>query len=126
MPESFNSAGECELANYAQAILGYLKVFAKSIPTTEILASLLLISNPPYIRGSGGGGDEVQAGVGLSRSLDGKLNINLGDGVSVDNMNNLQVNHAVVLTQSDMLNEDETAEEIKEILLNEDVTEQET
>lgn len=117
LPDSYEAAWACDLSYTAQTMIGKMRVYAGSIPTSEINASLLLLANPPYIRGNGSSGD-LQAGVGLSRSEDGKLNVNLGDGISVDNSNKLTVDRATVLTDADMLDEDETAQEIKDILLS--------
>ncbi len=117
LPDSFETAWSCDLACFAQTVLGAVRVYAKSVPADDINASLLLLANPPYVRNATSGGDEVQAGVGLSM-LNGRLSVNLGDGISVDNSNNLTVDRVTVLTDSDMLDEDETERDLENILLN--------
>lgn len=118
LPDSRKTAWDCDLANYSRVILGALRVYANTVPAQAMNASLLMIANPPYVRGDGTSGGDVRAGIGLSRALDGTLNVNLGRGVSVDNQNNVTVDQQTVVTDSDLLDEDATEQDLKEILLN--------
>ena len=119
-PESAGVAWNCDLSSYSQTLNGALRVYAKSIPTAAMQASLLLLSNPPYVRGDGTvDPDPSLAGVGLSyNSTTRKLNVNLGNGVSVDGSNNVQVDQQTVVTEDDLVDEDQTEADLKGILLN--------
>ena len=117
LPDSLKTAWDCELAPFAQGISGAVRVYARSVPAAPLSMNIMLLSNPPYVRGSGTGGGSVQAGVGLSMR-NGMLNVNLGRGVSVDGANNVQVDQQTVVTEDDLVDEDQTEADMKDILLN--------
>ena len=80
--------------------------------------SLMLLSNPPYLRSDGTSGAEtITAGRGLTLNR-GVMSVNIGSGVSVDNANNLTVDQQTVVTDADMVNEDAAEQDLQNILLN--------
>lgn len=124
LPESISVATRCGFAPYARAEKGTVRVYSLFVPEKAISASLLLLSNPPYVRSDGttGGGDAIQAGTGLSLK-NGVMNVNIGNGIAVDRNNHLSVNQTTVITDTDMLDEDSTEQDLKNILLKEDSAE---
>lgn len=50
LPDSAEIAWNCEFGPYAQSITNAVRVYAKSVPTAPMNASLLLLANPPYVR----------------------------------------------------------------------------
>lgn len=116
LPDSQRAAWDSEVAPYAQGIKGAVRMYARNVPAEPISLNIMLLSNPPYVRGNGSGGESLQAGVGLSMR-NGRLNVNLGSGVSVDEANNVQVDQQTVVTDKDMLDEDETEAAMRDILL---------
>ena len=118
MPGSRKTAWGCNLANYAQAMNGKLRVYADAVPSSAMSASLLLLANPPYVRGDGSVTPDIEVGRGLSRSADGKLNVNVGGGLSINGENALEVDQQTVMTDADLLDEDATERDIKNILLD--------
>ena len=117
LPGSQKAAWDSEMASFAQGIKGAVRMYVRNVPTEPISLNIMLLSNPPYVRGNGSGGDSVQAGIGLSMS-NGRLNVNIGNGISVDSANNVQVNQQTVVTEEDMLDEDATEADLRNILLN--------
>lgn len=92
------------------------KSYPGGIPEADILCEINLLR----LGSSGGSGGSVDPGVGLGFTMDGKLNVQLGSGLSVDGSNHINVDRTEVVTDADMLNEDETAQSLKDILLSGD------
>lgn len=93
-----------------------IRFYAQRIPEADILCEINLLR----LGSSGGSGGSVDPGVGLGFTMDGKLNVQLGSGLSVDGSNHINVDRTEVVTDADMLNEDETAQSLKDILLSGD------
>lgn len=120
LPDSAKTAWDCELANFTRAIAGAVRVYARRVPTAAMSGSLMLLSNPPYLRSDGTSGMEtITAGRGLTLNR-GVMSVNIGSGVSVDSANNLTVDQQTVVTDADMVNEDAAAQDLQNILLNGD------
>ena len=114
LPGYFDISTKAGVLNCASVFNGYVRFYSKRVPTDDIVCSLTLLR----LGSSGGGGGSVDPGVGLGLGMDGKLNVLLGNGLSVDRANKVNVDHAEVVTEDDMLDEDETEESVKNILLN--------
>lgn len=56
LPGSLAVAEACRMAPCSRVMRGIFRVYAMREPTEEINASLVLLSNPPYVRGNGSGG----------------------------------------------------------------------
>ena len=117
LPESMNTIKKCGLAPFARANSGKVRVYAMLVPDAAIAASLLLLSNPPYLRSDGTPGDTaISAGTGLSLR-NGVMSVNVREGMQVDSANRLGVNQQTVVTDEDLTDEDATEADIKDILL---------
>lgn len=115
LPGYFAIASKAGMLGGCEARNNCLRFYSATIPDADILARVNLFR----MGGSGGGGGSVDPGVGLSYSMDGRLNVNVGDGLSVGADNTLNVDRQEVVTDSDMLDEDETEESLRDILLSE-------
>lgn len=113
LPGYFKIAAEAGMMNGCSVLNNFVRFYAKSVPTADIVCELKLLR----MGGTGGGGGAVDPGVGLGFTMDGKLNVLLGNGISVDSENHLNVDKQEVVTEADMLDEDETEESVKNILL---------
>lgn len=89
-PEHLTAAGDCGLSPYARTIPGALRVYAKSIPTSEISASLALlgVSQPM----AGGNGDTVL--VPASETNLGGVRVRKGSGLAVDQYGYISIDAA--------------------------------
>lgn len=114
LPGYFSIAQNAEMMGGCTVLNGAVRFFSKSVPDGDIVCKIDL-----FRMGGGGGGGSVDAGVGLGFGMDGKLNVLLGNGLTVDNENKINVDKEEVVTESDMLNEDETEQSLREILLHE-------
>lgn len=90
------------------------RFYSMNIPKKDIQATIIL-----WTKGApgGGGGQTVVPGVGLAWNENGELDVQVGDGIDVDELNRLKVDRTEVITDEDMVNEDEAKEEMKNILL---------
>lgn len=112
-PGYFGIAARAGVLGGCDVLNGSIRFYAKAIPEADIKCTINLLRRG----GSGGGsGGNVDPGIGLSMGLDGKLNVNVGDGITVDEENKLTVDKQTVITDTDLLDEDETEQDLKEIL----------
>lgn len=84
----------------------------EQIPEADIQATVTLF-------GKGGGSGEtgsVSIGQGLKRDASGAIAVRIGEGLDFDSANALTVRKETVMTSEDLLNEEETQQEIVDML----------
>ena len=105
-PNSYGIAIECGLKTYCRTYMGYMRLYAKTIPTAEIEASLALI----------GSGNTLPLATTSTRGT-----IKVGDGVIVNpDTGALSVDKDQVITQDELIDEAEALADMKTILSQED------
>ena len=109
--ESQIVAAEARMSATARSYSGYVRLQAKKMPE-ETISGMCYLSG----KGGGGAGGTVIPGIGLSYGADGDLNVNVGDGISVTEDNKLTVDTQTVMTDDDLLDEDATEEDLRQIL----------
>lgn len=91
---------------------GFIRFFAQRIPEADIQATVTLF-------GKGGGSGEtgsVSIGQGLKRDASGAIAVRIGEGLDFDSANALTVRKETVMTSEDLLDEEETQQEIVDML----------
>ena len=116
MPGYYGIAQRAEVLNGCNVLNGKIRFMSKHVPEGNIVAKINLLR----MGGSGGGGGNVDPGVGLGWGMDGRLNVLLGSGLSADEENKINVDKAEVVTDEDMVDEEEAARDIAKILTGED------
>lgn len=111
-PGYFDIAGRAEIVNGCTVFDGYVRFYAKRVPEADVEATVILFS-----RGAGGGGVRG-IGAGLEYDGEGNVAVKAGEGISFDENGGVTVDRQEVVTENDMLDEDETEESVKNILLN--------
>lgn len=91
---------------------GFVRFFAQRIPEADIPATLVLFGNGGDSNDSG----EVSIGQGLKRDETGAIAVNIGEGLDFDSANALTVRKETVMTSEDLLDEEETKQEIVDML----------
>ena len=92
---------------------GFLRFYAKRKPDEDIKGQVILFRKggvPPT--------GDIEAGDGLAFGADGKLAVKIGDGLMFDENRAVATDPQTVVTDSDMVNEDEAEASLREILLN--------
>ncbi len=103
-PESVDAAGLCGLCPTAQSLTGAIRILAKAIPAGNVEVSLTAFSAKGG--GSGGGGDvpiatESTAGI-----------VKIGEGLKVNPDGTLYVNKEKVMTDEDLVDEEQEKQDI--------------
>ena len=98
--------------NACETYDGYVRFFSRRIPDADIHVTLTLM---------GKGGDSnapgnVSIGQGLKRDESGAIAVSIGEGLEFDSADALTVRKDTVMTSDDLLNEEETKQEIAEML----------
>lgn len=105
-PDSFDVAMECKLKPYCRTYTGYMRLYAESIPSAEIEASLALI----------GSGNTLPVATTATRGT-----IRVGDGVVVNpTTGTLSVDKNTVITQDELVDEAEALADMQNILSQDD------
>lgn len=104
----FGTAAKAGVVNGCSTFDGYFRFYAEKIPTGDIEAVITLFSKG----GKGTGG----IGKGLEYDEEGNVSVKAGDGLHFDEHDALAVDKHEVVTDEDLLDEDETAGELEEIL----------
>ena len=111
-PGSFYTTTKAGVLNGCETRDGFIRFFAQRIPEADIQATVTLF-------GKGGGSGEtgsVSIGQGLKRDASGAIAVRIGEGLDFDSANALTVRKETVMTSEDLLNEEETQQEIVDML----------
>ena len=111
-PGSFYTTTKAGVLNGCETHDGFIRFFAQRIPEADIQATVTLV-------GKGGGAGEtgsVSIGQGLKRDASGAIAVRIGEGLDFDSANALTVRKETVMTSEDLLNEEETQQEIVDML----------
>lgn len=111
-PGSFYTTTKAGVLNGCETHDGFIRFFSQRIPSDNIQATVTLF-------GKGGGSGEtgsVSIGQGLKRDASGAIAVRIGEGLDFDSANALTVRKETVMTNEDLLNEEETQQEIVDML----------
>ena len=111
-PGCFYTPTKAGVLNGCETHDGFIRFFAQRIPEADIQATVTLF-------GKGGGSGEtgsVSIGQGLKRDASGAIAVRIGEGLDFDSANALTVRKETVMTSEDLLNEEETQQEIVDML----------
>lgn len=111
-PGSFYTTTKAGVLNGCETHDGFIRFFSQRIPKADIQATVTLF-------GKGGGSGEtgsVSIGQGLKRDASGAIAVRIGEGLDFDSTNALTVRKETVMTSEDLLNEEETQQEIVDML----------
>ena len=111
-PGSFYTTTKAGVLNGCETHDGFIRFFAQRIPEADIQATVTLF-------GKGGGSGEtgsVSIGQGLKRDASGAIAVRIGEGLDFDSANALTVRKETDMTSEDLLNEEETQQEIVDML----------
>lgn len=111
-PGSFYTTTKAGVLNGCETHDGFIRFFAQRIPEADIQATVTLF-------GKGGGSGEtgsVSIGQDLKRDASGAIAVRIGEGLDFDSANALTVRKETVMTSEDLLNEEETQQEIVDML----------
>ena len=111
-PGSFYTTTKAGVLNGCETHDGFIRFFAQRIPEADIQATVTLF-------GKGGGSGEtgsVSIGQGLKRDANGAIAVRIGEGLDFDSANALTVRKETVVTSEDLLDEEETQQEIVDML----------
>lgn len=111
-PGSFYTTTKAGVLNGCETHDGFIRFFSQRIPSDNIQATVTLF-------GKGGGSGEtgsVSIGQGLKRDASGAIAVRIGEGLDFDSANALTVRKETAMTSEDLLNEEETQQEIVDML----------
>ena len=111
-PGSFYTTTKAGVLNGCETHDGFIRFFSQRIPEADIHATVTLF-------GKGGGSGEtgsVSIGQGLKRDASGAIAVRIGEGLDFDSANALTVRKETVVTSEDLLDEEETQQEIVDML----------
>lgn len=111
-PGSFYTTTKAGVLNGCETHDGFIRFFAQRIPEADIQATVTLFG-----KGCGSGETgSVSIGQGLKRDASGAIAVRIGEGLDFDSTNALTVRKETVMTSEDLLNEEETQQEIVDML----------
>lgn len=111
-PGSFYTTTKAGVLNGCETHDGFIRFFAQRIPEADIQATVTLFG-----KGSGSGETgSVSIGRGLKRDASGAIAVRIGEGLDFDSANALTVRKETVMTSEDLLDEEETQQEIVDML----------
>lgn len=111
-PGSFYTTTKAGVLNGCETHDGFIRFFAQRIPEADIQATVTLFGKGD---GSGETGS-VSIGQGLKRDASGAIAVRIGEGLDFDSSNALTVRKETVMTSEDLLDEEETQQEIVDML----------
>lgn len=114
LPGYFSAADRAGLMAGCEAKDGFVRFFSKRIPEEEIKVQAIL-----FRKGAVPSSDTVEVGDGLVFRPDGRLAVHIGDGLKFDDDRAVAADPQTVVTENDLLDEDETARDLQNILLAE-------
>ncbi|MBQ9719755.1 MAG: hypothetical protein IJV64_03580 [Oscillospiraceae bacterium] len=103
LPAAVDAAGLCGLCPTAQSLMGAIRVFAKAMPTESIEVSLTAFS----AKGGGSGGGDVPIATESTAGI-----VKIGDGLKVNPDGTLYVNKEKVMTEEDLVDEEQEKKDI--------------
>ena len=111
-PDSFYISNAAGVLNGCETHDGFVRFFAQRIPEANIQATVTLFGKG----GGSGGTGSVSIGQGLKRDANGAIAVRIGEGLDFDSANALTVRKETVVTSEDLLDEEETQQEIVDML----------
>ena len=111
IPDYFSIADKAGVMSGCESREGCIRFYSKRIPEQDIKAAVTLFSK--------GGAPTSGLGQGLEYGMDGRLAVRIGHGLIFDNHDAVAANPQEIITNSDLLDEDATEQDLKEILLSE-------
>lgn len=111
-PGSFYTTTKAGVLNGCETHDGFIRFFSQRIPEADIQATVTLFG-----KGCGSGETgSVSIGQGLKRDASGAIAVRIGEGLDFDSANALTVRKETVMTSEDLLDEEETQQEIVDML----------
>ena len=110
-PDSLEEAGMCGLSSVVTFAEGTITLYAKAMPSADINAEITIFA----AKGGGGGGTDLPI---ATESTLGAVKI--GQGLNVKADGTLSIDPEKVLSDTDMVNEEEVMESVREILDGDD------
>ena len=111
-PGSFYTTTKAGVLNGCETHDGFIRFFSQRIPSDNIQATVTLFGK----EGGSGETGSVSIGQGLKRDASGAIAVRIGEGLDFDSANALTVRKETVMTSEDLLNEEETQQEIVDML----------
>ncbi len=113
-PAHLETAKGCELSTTIRTVEGAVRLYAKSAPTSEMTATLTLLR---VTSGKVNGGTPSDVGYALPAATTTRLGgVKVGDGLSVTSDGTISVNPDKVMTDEDLVDENEVAQSVANIL----------
>lgn len=104
-PQSFEIAQDSGLKPYCRTFDGTLRLYSQSIPTAPLIASLALI----------GGKTKLFENLPVASSVTPGV-VKIGNGIIIDDNGAISINTAILVTDEDMVNEEEMVDTIHDDL----------
>ena len=110
LPDYFGIADRAGMLSGCESCEGFIRFYAKRVPDKDIQVAITLFSK-------GGAPASSGVGQGLEYGTDGRLAVKVGSGLKFDRQDAVTTDPQKVITDSDMLDEDTTEQDLKNILL---------
>lgn len=107
---SYDVANTAGVAPGCETLEGAVRFFSREVPEGDISAYIILLTQGQ----EGGGSAGVEAGQGLAYQ-DGRLNVNIGEGLTVDEQNKLTVDKGTVMTEESITTPADTGAMLDEV-----------
>ena len=117
IPGYFSAADRAGMMSGCESCDGFIRFYSKRKPDEDIEVQIIL-----FRKGGVPPSGDIDAGDGLAFGADGKLAVKIGEGLRFDDERAVAADTQTVLTNNDLLNEDETEQDLKDILVGEDGT----
>ena len=117
LPGGAEAADSCTFAHYCRTMDGGIRLYADRIPEYEFDVNVALLRCIEGTPGGGSGGGDYVLPVATATRLGG-VKIPADSNLKIDGAGNLRVDEQQVFTDDDLLDEDSTEQELKDILLN--------
>ena len=112
MPGYFSVADRAGMMSGCESREGYIRFYAKRVPEKDIMAAVTLFSK--------GGAPTSGIGQGLEYGTDGRLAVKVSRGLTFDRQDALVVDSETVLSDDDLVDEEEAKKDIEDILNGDD------
>ena len=107
-PDSLDTAAACGICPTCETVEGALRVYAQTVPEVSLAAHLTVIAPK-------GGGGNVDLPIATESALGA---VKIGNGLTVQSDGTLSVNKDTVMTNEDLVDEEEAKADLAEILKN--------